>query len=115
MNFWERVEDLLEKKDINKKTLAFEAGFDASNITKGIKKNNIPSAETALKIAQFLNVSIEYLINGAETPSSPTQEASQQNQLRLYRKYQHLITSLENFSPEKQQLVKNLIQGLERI
>lgn len=64
MNFWERVDELLERKDINKKALAADAGFDASNITKGIKQGNIPNAETAVKIAKILNVSVEYLVTG---------------------------------------------------
>jgi transcriptional regulator with XRE-family HTH domain len=67
MNFWERVDDLLDRTGINKKTLAYDAGFDASNITKGIKNNNIPSAETAVKIAQVLGVSVEYLVNGVDS------------------------------------------------
>ena len=67
MNFWERVDDLLDRTGINKKTLAYDAGFDASNITKGIKNNNIPSAETAVKIAQVLSVSVEYLVNGVDS------------------------------------------------
>ena len=66
-NFWERVDDLLDRTGINKKTLAYDAGFDASNITKGIKNNNIPSAETAAKIAQVLGVSVEYLVNGVDS------------------------------------------------
>ena len=53
MNFWERVDDLLERKDKNKKALAKEAGFDPSNISKGIKNGNIPAADTALKIANI--------------------------------------------------------------
>ena len=67
MNFWDRVDDLLDRTGINKKTLAYDAGFDASNITKGIKNNNIPSAETAVKIAQVLGVSVEYLVNGVDS------------------------------------------------
>ena len=67
MNFWERVDDLLDRTGINKKTLAYDAGFDASNITKGIKNNNIPSAETAVKIAQVLGVSVEFLVNGVDS------------------------------------------------
>ena len=35
MNFWERVEFELDKKGINKKTLATEAKFSMSNISKG--------------------------------------------------------------------------------
>ena len=115
MNFWERVDDLLDRNDINKKTLAYEAGFDASNITKGIKNNNIPSAETAVKIAQVLGVSVEYLVNGTETTKSPSQKQTEQKQLRLYRKYHNLIEKMESFSEEKQTVVNNLINDLEKV
>ncbi|MBQ3025393.1 MAG: helix-turn-helix transcriptional regulator [Spirochaetaceae bacterium] len=115
MNFWERVDDLLDRNDINKKTLAYEAGFDASNITKGIKNNNIPSAETAVKIAQVLGVSVEYLVNGTETTKSPSQKETEQKQLRLYRKYHDLIEKMESFSEEKQTVVNNLVKDLEKI
>ena len=115
MNFWERVDDLLDRNDINKKTLAYEAGFDASNITKGIKNNNIPSAETAVKIAQVLGVSVEYLVNGTETTKSPSQKETEQNQLRLYRKYHNLIEKMESFSEDKQTVVNNLVKDLEKL
>ena len=115
MNFWERVDDLLDRNDINKKTLAYEAGFDASNITKGIKNNNVPSAETAVKIAQVLGVSVEYLVNGTENTKSPSQKETEQNQLRLYRKYHNLIEKMESFSEDKQTVVNNLIKDLEKL
>ncbi len=115
MNFWERVDDLLDRNDINKKTLAYEAGFDASNITKGIKNNNIPSAETAVKIAKVLGVSVEYLVNGTETTKSPSQKETEQNQLRLYRKYHNLIEKMESFSEDKQTVVNNLVKDLEKL
>ena len=115
MNFWERVDDLLDRNDINKKTLAYEAGFDASNITKGIKNNNVPSAETAVKIAQVLGVSVEYLVNGTVTTKSPSQKETEQNQLRLYRKYHNLIEKMESFSEDKQTVVNNLVKDLEKL
>ena len=115
MNFWERVDDLLDRNDINKKTLAYEAGFDASNITKGIKNNNVPSVETAVKIAQVLGVSVEYLVNGTETIKSPSQKETEQNQLRLYRKYHNLIEKMESFSEDKQTVVNNLVNDLEKL
>ena len=115
MNFWERVDDLLDRNDINKKTLAYEAGFDASNITKGIKNNNVPSVETAVKIAQVLGVSVEYLVNGTETTKSPSQKETEQNQLRLYRKYHNLIEKMERFSEDKQTVVNNLVNDLEKL
>lgn len=115
MNFWERVDDLLDRNDINKKTLAYEAGFDASNITKGIKNNNVPSVETAVKIAQVLGVSVEYLVNGTENTKSTSQKETEQNQLRLYRKYHNLIEKMESFSEDKQTVVNNLVDNLEKL
>ena len=108
MNFWERVDDLLDRNDINKKTLAYEAGFDASNITKGIKNNNIPSAETAVKIAQVLGVSVEYLVNGVEPEKNSTAKQTEQNQLRLYRKYHDLIEKCEKLDSDKIKLLEQI-------
>ncbi|MBQ7158037.1 MAG: helix-turn-helix transcriptional regulator [Treponema sp.] len=107
MNFWERVNDLLEKNDINKKTLATDAGFDASNITKGIKNNNIPSAETAVKIAARLGVSVEYLVTGKD---SFRNNADIGKGVYLYQKYHTVIDSLEGLSNTKQKSVMRIVE-----
>ena len=67
MEFWDRVHYLLLKHDINKKTLAYEAEFDQSNITKGRKSGAYPAANTAVKIAKVLNVSVEFLVTGNDS------------------------------------------------
>lgn len=103
MNFWERVCDLLEKQDINKKTLACEAGFDPSNITKGVKNNNCPSAETAVKIAKKLGVTVEYLVTGKEDEKIISKSTY------LYEKYQTIIETFESLSIEKQKTAINII------
>jgi len=107
MNFWERVNELLEKNEINKKTLAADAGFDASNITKGIKNNNSPSAETAVKIAARLGVSVEYLVTGKDSVRT---NADTGKSLYLYQKYHSVIDTLETLPNAKQ---KNVIRIIE--
>lgn len=107
MNFWERVNELLEEKDINKKTLAADAGFDASNITKGIKNNNIPSADTAVKIAARLGVSVEYLVSGKH-PAGNSIHADKI--IHLYRKYYSVIETLEALPVSKQQAAMRIIK-----
>jgi transcriptional regulator with XRE-family HTH domain len=77
--------------------------------------NNVPSVETAVKIAQVLGVSVEYLVNGTETSKSPSQKETEQNQLRLYRKYHNLIEKMERFSEDKQTVVNNLVNDLEKL
>lgn len=107
MNFWERVNELLEEKDINKKTLAADAGFDASNITKGIKNNNIPAADTAVKIAARLGVSVEYLVTGKDSVGN---NADAVKNVYLCQKYRTAIETLENLAKDKQQNVMRIIE-----
>ena len=114
-NFWERVVDELDFLGITRTYLATTCNFSLTNIGQGIKLGSTPSAETAVKIAQVLGVSVEYLVNGTETTKSPSQKETEQNQLRLYRKYHNLIEKMENFSEEKQTVVNNLVTDLEKL
>ena len=66
-NFWERVDKELEFLGKTRKSLALEVGFNLGNIGKGIKLGSTPSAETAVKIAQVLGVSVEFLVNGVDS------------------------------------------------
>ena len=66
-NFWERVDKELEFLGKTRKSRALEVGFNLGNIGKGIKLGSTPSAETAVKIAQVLGVSVEYLVNGVDS------------------------------------------------
>ena len=111
-NFWERVVDELDFLGITRTYLATTCNFSLTNIGQGIKLGSTPSAETAVKIAQVLGVSVEYLVNGTETTKSPSQKETEQNQLRLYRKYHNLIEKMERFSEDKQTVVNNLVNDL---
>ena len=93
---------------MNKKTLATEAGFNPSNITKGIKNNSIPSAETAFKIAQKLGVTVEYLITGNEKTKKSYMTISEKA-----TKYHSIIKDLDNLPTEKKNLVITLIKELK--
>ena len=77
-NFWERVDKELEYLGKTRKSLASEVGFNLGNIGKGIQLGSIPSAETAVKIAQVLDVSVEYLVNGTEPVKNPTDKQTEQ-------------------------------------
>ena len=115
MSFWERVDCELEYLGITRKYLAEKVNINTSLIAKGLQIGSIPSAETAVKIAKVLGVSVEYLVNGTETIKSPSQKQTEQKQLRLYRKYHNLIEKMESFSEEKQTVVNNLINDLEKV
>ncbi len=64
-SFWTRVQEEMFLQDIQVKHLAEHARIHESTIIKGIKRNSTPSADIAVRIAKFLNVSVEYLTFGA--------------------------------------------------
>ncbi len=63
-DFWKRVDEELDYLGLTRTYLANKCKFSLTNIGQGIKQGSTPSAETAVKIAQTLNVSVEYLVTG---------------------------------------------------
>ncbi len=108
MNFWERVENLLDQKGINKKTLASEAGIDSSNISKGLKSGGSPSADTAVKIAKFLNTTVEYLVTGTDSRLSE----SQQKQLDTLLRYSKTVKSLDKLPQKTRKPIETMISEM---
>ncbi len=109
--FWLRVDEELEFLGKNRTYLANKCDFSLTNFNLGIKRDSTPSADTAVKIASVLGVSVEYLVTG-ENKSVNKNGADEQNQLKLYRKYHELIAKCERL-PEEQ--VKFLVQIAERL
>ena len=112
-DFWKRVDEELDYKGMNRKTLSKEVGFSVGNVGKGIQLGSSPSADTAVKIAQVLGVSVEYLVNGTNKSTENNQE-NEELQLKLYRKYHDLITKCEKLPPEQVQLLSQVADKLEK-
>ncbi|MBQ9207388.1 MAG: helix-turn-helix transcriptional regulator [Treponema sp.] len=87
MNFWKKVDSELVYLGKTRKELANAIGFDAANISFGIKRNSIPAADTALKVSRFLGVPLDYLLDmadeNAQTPQNP-QILEIENRLRRF-------------------------------
>ncbi|MBQ0003594.1 MAG: helix-turn-helix domain-containing protein [Treponema sp.] len=62
----QRVLDELEYQGLKKSDLVNNLGIPDSTVRGWWAKDTIPAADTALKVARFLNVSLEYLITGEE-------------------------------------------------
>ena len=69
MNFSERLEDLLKKEGKTKVEVANFAGITTQTFYDWKKKGAVPNADTAVKIAKYLDTSVEYLITGEDENS----------------------------------------------
>ena len=111
-DFWLRVDEELEYLGKNRTFLANKCGFSLTNINLGIKRGSTPSADTAVKIAEVLGVSVEYMVNGESQTIKNTE--SEQKQLKLYRKYHELIEQCEQLSSENIKLLTAVAGKFER-
>ena len=112
-DFWKRVDEEIEYKGINRAFLARKCDFSVTNIGQGIKLGSTPSAETAVKIATVLGVSVEYLVTG-ENQSLTKKEENEQHQLKLYRNYQNLISKCEKLPDNQIDFLGQVADRLEK-
>lgn len=107
MNFWENVVAELDYQGRTRKELAAEIGFDASNIGKGEKNGNIPAADTAVKIAHSLGVTLESLLNMEENSKNTSNQPPLDT--KLCKKYYSIIQKLNDMPDNTKNLICKLI------
>lgn len=113
MAFWDNVAIELDYLGMTNKELAEKVGITASNIGKGQKQGSSPSADTAVKIASVLGVTVEYLVTGSNAPVNKNKD-QESEQLRLYRKHSEIIKKCEQLSPEKEKLLATIAENFEK-
>lgn len=95
-DFAKRIEFLLDLQGKRKADIVHALNIADSTVRSWWTKDSIPAADVALKVAKFLNVSVEYLIDGAidESPGD------------FYIK--KIIESLKNFSPADKEKIAHI-------
>lgn len=64
LDFWLRVKDKLDYQDITQRDLAEKINESYNTLQSWINRNRLPNAEQAVKIADVLNTSVEFLVTG---------------------------------------------------
>lgn len=110
MGFRENLKDELKYQDIRVKELADKTGISKRAIDHYLaERHTEPTAETAVKIAKELGVTVEYLVTGknSEIPDNIKPEV-----ISLIRDINHLSEKDIDFIKE---MVKRLIISAEKI
>lgn len=61
-----RVEELRKKKDVSRSKMLKSIGLNANSFVNWEKRNSIPSGDVVAKIAQYLETTSDYLLEGKE-------------------------------------------------
>ena len=107
MSFRENLREALDFSGLEQKELAYKANISLRNIENYLRENaSIPVADKAVKIAQVLGVTVEYLVTGknlsVETVSS------------LAPEFKDLILNIKKLPKSKQTIViKNALNLID--
>ena len=108
MGFKENLKDELKYQGMLVKELADKSGIPKGTIDHYLaEKNTAPIAENAVKIAQALNVSVEYLVTG-QNSASANEDSTYTPQMRL------LITKLLHMNEKQLHFVQEMLELIER-
>lgn len=110
MNFWKNVDYVREYRDMSRKELAYKADFSLTSLSTGIKRNSIPSADVAFRIAKTLNVSVEYLLTGKDSTKTDIPDTNNLSQIN-YLKYKKLIEKIEALPENVQKSIVIIIDN----
>ena len=64
LDFWLRVKDKLDFQEITQRDLAEKINESYNTLQSWINRDRLPNAEQAVKIANSLNTSVEFLVTG---------------------------------------------------
>ena len=106
MSFKENLKSELQFQDIQLKELAEKTGiskYTLGNYLTG--HNSIPTADSAVKIAQVLGVSVEYLVTG---------KSNEMKNTGLSAKTKALINDFETLDSNDQNAVQALIAVMKQ-
>ena len=66
-DFVNRIDEILREKNIKRVALCTDLELTQTAITDWARRNTIPAGDICLKIAEYLGVSVEWLLTGKES------------------------------------------------
>lgn len=97
MSFGDNLHKELEFQDIQIKELSQKTGISKNTLDKYLSGNQSqPNVENAVKIAQALGVTVEYLVLGQSAPKTEDKDSFQNSFNRLSSRDKEIIYDLVN-------------------
>ena len=96
MGFKENLKEELKFQDIKVKELAFSTKINKRTLDNYLRENESqPTVENAVKIAQALGTTVEYLVTGKKQAENESEKSSEKIDIHLCKKYYALIQKID--------------------
>ena len=97
-----RIDTLLNQLGKTRQDLADYVGVTTAAISSWSRRNSIPSADTALNIADFLGTSIRFLLTGEQENNEP-----------LPQEINSAVKMLQNMDAKKRNLAIKILETIQ--
>lgn len=109
MNTIERILDLIKKNNITAKKLTEDVNISSSSISDWKSGKANPSYSAVIKIAQYFNVSTDYLLCNTDDPAPPNAvkyHAENINNSSVAQGQSSAVNGQSEFSKEEEDIIK---------
>jgi transcriptional regulator with XRE-family HTH domain len=107
MSFRERLKDEIVYQGLQLKEVAAKAEISKRTLDTYVdKRERMPAADVAVKLAKALNITTEYLVTGNDGKNENNKAVV------LYHKYEKIITLLEKLDGNDITYVEAMIEGI---
>lgn len=110
---WEIFEQLLQEKGITAYQVCRDLNIAQSTISNWKARRNVIGSEMALKIAAYLDVSVDYLLTGDKKKRYYENDETVRKAQEAYTKNRSLFDAIEGSKPEDIQMAVDLLERLK--
>lgn len=105
MSFKDNLREEISFQGLQIKEIALRTGISNSTFLSYVDaRGSIPNAEIAVKIAQALGVSVEYLVTGKESPKEPV----------LTTETKKIVSLLSSLEPKEKEAFLTLLEAIAK-
>ena len=98
-DFVKRIDEVLLERNLKRAALCNDLNLSATAITDWARRGTVPAGDICLRIADYLGVSAEWLINGKESELTPEER--------------HLLTLWAHLTSEQKDTISTLLEKWE--
>ncbi len=109
---YEVYQKLLDEKGLKHADVARATGISNMTLSDWKRGKSVPKSDKMRKIAEYLNVSVDYLMTGNEVEFTPEMAQIDVTLSNMSKRMKEYALRLNNLPSDKQELVMNLIDTL---